>query len=253
MSKRKVGRKTTKPTKTRKPSKKYDEFITFVLLHGQSIQRFKKSEPACFAKIGRQYLIDKQILAIDRKFNNYEIIVSLGNCSDILHEHIIKNHSNKQIRIIENKNYETTNSCETARLCLNNTTNDKLCIMDGNLFFESKIFDGCDFSNSFAMLNDKEEESLEIRANTNNKEIKFFCYGASKPWCEIVFMNGKNIIYDLHNILKSKNFRKKFLFEAMNEIVRIHNVSGKINKKHIAKIKNIRTYNKIRSQYEIRN
>ena len=125
--------------------------------------------------------------------------------------------------------------------------------MDGNLFFESKIFDGCDFSNSFAMLNDKEEESLEIRANTNNKEIKFFCYGANKPWCEIVFMNGKNIIYDLHNILKSKNFRKKFLFEAMNEIVRIHNVSGKINKKHIAKIKNIRTYNKIRSQYEIRN
>ena len=218
MSKRKVGRKTTKPTKTRKPSKKYDEFITFVLLHGQSIQRFKKSEPACFAKIGRQYLIDKQILAIDRKFNNYEIIVSLGNCSDILHEHIIKNHSNKQIRIIENKNYETTNSCETARLCLNNTTNDKLCIMDGNLFFESKIFDGCDFSNSFAMLNDKEEESLEIRANTNNKEIKFFCYGANKPWCEIVFMNGKNIIYDLHNILKSKKEVLKTFLETLKKL-----------------------------------
>ena len=254
MTKRKSTSSTkSKPKTTKKKSRKYDEFITFVLLHGQSIQRLKKNEPACFAKIGRQFLIDRQIAAIDRKFNNYEIIVSLGYCSDVLHEHISKNHSSKAIRIVENINYETTNSCETARLCINNISNDRICFMYGNLFFESKIFDGCDFYNSFAMLNDQEEESLEVRVNTNDHIIKFFCYGASKPWCEIVFINGKNIVYDLHRVLKTKSFRKKFFFEAMNEVIRTHIISGKINKRNVAKIKNIKTYNKIRSQYEIRN
>ena len=253
MTKKSETGKKTKPKATRKKPRKYDEFITFVLLHGQSIQRFKKNEPACFAKIGRQYLIDRQIQAIDRKFNNYEIVVSIGHCSDVLHEHLLKNHATKAIRIVENINYDTTNSCETARLCINNTNNDRICFIDGNLFFEAKIFDGCDFSTSFAMLNDKEEESLEVRVNTNDHMIKFFCYGANKPWCEIVFMNGKDIVYDLHNILKSKGFKRKFFFEAVNEVIRTHHMSGKINKKNVAKIKNIKTYNKIRSQYEVRN
>jgi len=243
--------KKTKAVKRR--PRKYEEFITIVLLHDQTINRMKRHSPTLFIDVGEQKLIDKQISAINKKFTNYELIISVGSSTSSVYSYIMDKYKNSTIRIVENKEYEDTNSCESARLCLHNTFNDKILFIDGSLLFEPKIFTGLDFSNSFAIINEYSDESLEIGVNANEESIEFFCYGANQPWSEIIFFNGKKTILDLEKILSDKSFRKKFLFEAVNKMTPKHNIKPKSNTGPVMKIKNIKTYNKVRSKYEVRN
>lgn len=83
------------------------------------------------------------------------------------------------------------------------------------------------------------------------KRYNFLCYGASQKWSEIFFLKGSKIILDLESTLNKKSFKKKFWFEAINELVANHNIAGFINKSEILKIKNIKTYNIARRQNEI--
>ncbi len=239
-------------TKKTRRSRKYDDFITIVLLHDQIINRMRCHEPICFIELNdQQKLIDKQIQAINSRFKNYELIISIGNYADKIYDHIKKKHKNKSIRLIENMNYMDTNSCESIRLCIHNTNNDKILVIDGNLCFNDKVFDNLDFNKSFALVNKNNEESLEIGVNVHNEKIQFLCYGASQKWSEIFFLKGSKIILDLESTLNKKSFKKKFWFEAINELVANHNIAGFINKSEILKIKNIKTYNIARRQNEI--
>jgi len=249
---RSSAKKNKKQPVKRRP-RKYEEFITIVLLHDQTINRMKRHSPTLFIDVGEQKLIDKQINAINKKFTNYELIISVGSSTSAVYSYIMNKYKDNTIRIVENKDYENTNSCESARLCLHNTFNDKILFIDGSLLFEPKVFTGLDFANSFAILNEYSDESLEIGVNASKDSVEFFCYGASQPWSEIIFFNGKETILDLEKILSDKSFRKKFLFEAVNKITNKHNIKPKSNTGTIMKIKNIKTYNKVRSKYEVSN
>lgn len=228
------------------------EFFSVVLLHAGAVGRTKNKKPVGLIKFGNMCLLDHQIKAIKSKFKNCEIIISVSCGARETRQHLLEKHKNKNIRVIENTQPNSTNSCETARLCLNNINNDRIIFIDGSLSFDRKIFNKMDFSKSFAILNTYEEESLEIRVNANGSKVEFFCYGANTPWSEIIFLNGMETINDLSLILEHEEFRKKIFFEAINIITSKHQISQKMNSEKVAKIKNLKTYNKVRRMYEIR-
>jgi len=116
--------------KTYKRVKKYSDFVTIILLHDQPVS--KKRFPLLTEKRGlcSSSLLECQIQAIHRKFSNYEIILCTGLVSGEINSHIKHKYKKFNIRIIENKDFENCNSCESARLCLQNTNNNKIFIID---------------------------------------------------------------------------------------------------------------------------
>lgn len=228
---------------------KYKEFISIILLHDSNVHIKSRSNiPVCFMRTNKkQTLIDRQIELIDKKFDKYEIIVSANDLAPVISKHIKLNHPKKNIRVIENTNFSTTNSCESIRLCIQNINNDKIFIINGNLFFNHSVLNGLNFSKSFALVNSGTNENLDIGVNVHDSNVQFFCYGASKCWSEILFINGAGTISDLYDTIGHKNFKTRFLFEAMNEILHKHRIKEKNKKCKIIKIKSHKTYNKYRS------
>ena len=223
--------------------KKHKDFVSIILMHDQNMQKMRCYGPICFLAFGKKTLLDKQIEAINKRFENYEIIIAVTEHSEKLYSYVQNHYHKDKIRIVENPNSEHTSSCETARLCIHNINNDKILFIEGSLFFEYKIFDNLKFDSSFAMVNSKKEESLEIGANTNKKEgIEYFCYGANSTWSEILFLHETKTLSDLDKVLNNKIFKRKFFFEAINEILSEHNITKKRHSTRVVKIKNNKTY-----------
>lgn len=205
--------------------KKYQEFVTIILLHDQPVNKKRSfsSIEACDAS--NTVLLEHQISAIHKKFAKYEIIVCTNFISSTANIYIKNKYKRFNVRIIENKDFDTCNSCESTRLCLQNTSNDKIFIINGKIFFDYKIFNNLDLSETFAISSSNKEYNLDVGLNVDGeKNISYFSYGAKKQWTEILFLNNRKIIQDLEKILVNSIFKKKFLFEAINEIIPKHKI-----------------------------
>ena len=128
-------------TKNTLPDEKIlDVFTTFIIIADSPNARMRSYGPTSLLNVGNKKLIDIQVLEIIKYFSNYEIILCTGFESDKINRYIKSRYKNINIRTVENQNYDTTNSCETLRLALNNITNDNIFILDGNLIFDGKVF-----------------------------------------------------------------------------------------------------------------
>lgn len=237
--------KTTQLSKSVKKSrwKKYDEFVTIILLHDKPIIKTRSQSAANLITIKNIVLIEEQIKAINRRFSNYEIIICTGYFSSTINIHIKNKYKHHNIRIIENKEFETCNSCESVRLCLQNTNNDKVFIINGQILFDYKIFNNLNLDEAFAISCACENGCLDIGLNIDrNKKIEYFCYGANQYWSEILYLDNGGVIRDLEKLLINSLFKKKFLFEAINEIIDRHSILLKKSKSgRVVKIQNIKT------------
>ena len=128
-------------------------------------------------------------------------------------KHVLKKkYSKYNIRIIENSNFTESNSCESTRLCLQNTTNDRILIIDGKILFDEKIFNNLNLDEAFAISCKDKNETLEIGINTDrDRNISYFSYGARYTWSEILFICGKKMISDLEKTLNEKKVLEKIL------------------------------------------
>ena len=133
MPKKTKRKATTRTTVIKQSDKPSDELITFVLIADSPIYRMKSYGPASLMPINNYKLIDYQINSIKKSCKNYEIILCLGYETNKVFRYVKNNHKNSNVRIIENQNYTNTNSCESLRLSLNNTLNDKIFIIDGSI------------------------------------------------------------------------------------------------------------------------
>jgi CTP:phosphocholine cytidylyltransferase-like protein len=231
-------------TRVGKRIKKYEDFVTIILLHDQPCP--KKRTNASFDSHSI-FLIDQQVSAIHKKFSNYEIIICTGFISTSFNLHIKNKYKKFNVRVIENKDFETCNSCESVRLCLQNTNNSKIFIINGKILFDYKIFNNLDLSEAFAISSSNKEYNLDVGLNVDgDKNVAHFSYGAKKHWTEILFLSNHGIIKDLENILINSIFRKKFLFEAINEIIPKNKiVFTKSSSGKAIKIQNLKTLNLI--------
>lgn len=238
--------KRTVSIKRKKP-RKYQEFVTFVLLHDQPAFKLKNKTSPVLININKLTLLEYQLRVINKKFQNYEVIVCTGFLSDQVNMYLKKKYSKYNIRIIENSNFTESNSCESTRLCLQNTTNDRILIIDGKILFDEKIFNNLNLDEAFAISCKDKNETLEIGINTDrDRNISYFSYGARYTWSEILFICGKRMISDLEKTLNEKSFRKKFLFEAVNIVTEKHNIRQAVRSARIIKIQNIKTLESIK-------
>lgn len=224
-TKRKTTARTTVIKQSDKPS---DELITFVLIADSPIYRMKSYGPASLMPINNYKLIDYQINSIKKSCKNYEIILCLGYETNKVFRYVKNNHKNSNVRIIENQNYTNTNSCESLRLSLNNTLNDKIFIIDGNLFFTSDdivIKNNNSYSN-MAYTIPKINDNFEVGVNINaNNQVEFFSFGAQQSWLEMIYLGKSSAINSLSRIINNETYSKKFTFEAFNELLTINTVN----------------------------
>jgi choline kinase len=190
--------------------------ISVVILSAGIGARIKSAEPRSLLKIKNEYLINHQIKAIQQTFKECVIIGVFG-----VHIQKILKKTNKNIRIVENQLYDSTNNSESMRLGLNNTLYDKVLFIHGDIFFNHNLFDGVKFDKSFLVIDGNNDIlEKEVGVTINKKQISILSYGLKKKWGQICFLTGKEL-KTLRNIFqKFEEADKKMLsFEVINKII----------------------------------
>lgn len=223
--------------------------VTIILLCDSPGYRMKSYGPASLISLNEKKLIDLQIEAIQKIFSSYEIIVCVGFDGDKICKYLRQKYRHINIRIVENQIFNNSNSSESVRIALNNTTNDRVLICDGSLHFSSETLQQINLYQSSALTENCKSENLEIGANINEcGNIEHFSYGASVAWSEMCYLHNYEYIESLRKILTSFD-KGKFIFEALNELVQTkYNLKNITNTSSIHKINNLKVYNKLKEE-----
>ena len=226
----------------------YDDLITFVILCDLPGYRMKSYGPSCLLEIGKEKLIDHQISIIKSVFNHVEIILCLGFESENIIKYIMHQKNKHNIKIIENQLFDKYYSCESLRLALNVTNNSKIFILDGSLLINKDIFKNLSFDQNL-LFSQQQNDDFEISFNINeHKDIEYVSFGATTPWSEILYIHSHDI-HQLKKILSTGNFKNKFIFEAINELIKQNSCFKPHKTKHnIKKINNIKNYHELRKK-----
>ena len=115
------------------------DLVTIILICDTPGYRMKSYGPPPLITIRGKKIIDHQIEAISQRIKNFEIILCVGFDSDKVAKYVRQSHVGLNIRIVENQVFNSSNACESIRLALNNTLNDKVMIADGNILFNADM------------------------------------------------------------------------------------------------------------------
>lgn len=240
----------TSPKPLNKNTDLNGELVSIILLCDSPGYRMKSYGPIPLISISNNRLIDLQIKAIQQAFTNFEIIICLGFDAEKTCKYIRSKYSKLPIRIVENQLFNSSNSCESVRIALNNTLNNRVLICSGNLLFNSKIFSLINYAQTCVLIENDPCENLEIGINIDhNNEAQYFSFGACRIWSEILYLHSFDAIEVLRKILVSPENKNKFIFEALNDVLRTKSKITCINNKYtLKKINNIKTYHSIREE-----
>lgn len=224
------------------------DLISVVLLCDTPGYRMKSYGAIPLIPFKRKRLIDLQISTISNVFKNFEIIICVGYDADKVCRYVKSKYRNKNVRLVENQMFDHSNSCEGVRLCLNNINNDKVIILDGSLLLDQETLYSVNTKHSYIMTEEGFYENLEIGVNIGEHgTIEHFGFGAHTAWSEVLFLHNDDVIESLRRIISNDNFKQKFLFEGLNELIKTkHKLSVISNKYPVRKVNNIKTYHKLR-------
>ena len=149
------GRRTKFTTSPKRVEQKSDELVTTILLSEHSGHRMKSYGSTSLLSIGDKTILEHQINAIRSRFINYEIIICGGFDIGRLVKFVHNKYKKDNIRVVENQMYHHSNDCESARLCLNNTTNNKILIFNGDLLIDSQLLSLVDTNCSHVIIEKK--------------------------------------------------------------------------------------------------
>jgi len=227
--------------------------ITIILLCDLPGYRMKSYGPTSLIQIKTKKLIDWQIDAIKKTFSNFEIIVCVGFEAEKICKYLRQKYNQINIRVVENQNFNSSNSCEAVRISINNTMNNRIVICSGDLLFGKKTLKLLNLDTTCTLIEKELSENLDIGININEqRQAQHFSFGAYKTWSEIVYLQGDEIIEYLRKILNHQDSKKKFIFEAINELIKSDfNILCIDNEFTLKKINNIKTYHDIRDNNEI--
>jgi NDP-sugar pyrophosphorylase family protein len=245
---------TTSPQSVDGESGCTDELVTIILLSEKSGHRMKSYGPTPLIKVGNRTLLDRQIEAIKRTFRNFELIICGGFDCDKVTQFVRDNYRHENIRIVENQIYHHSNCCESARLGVNNTTNDRVLLCNGGLTLDYNTLSLLEHDRSCIVI-EKQNPSSELEIGVTIGDdgcAEYFCFGLSNIWSEIVYLSGLETIEFFRRTISSIEYKNKFIFEALNDLVSAkYSLSVIENEKTpISKINDIKTYHKVRKIYE---
>ena len=220
-------------------------FVTVVLLSENHGHRMKSYGPVSLLKVGGKSLLDKQIEAVRTILPNSEIVLCCG-FEAYRTVTFVKGRftPDAKIRVVENQLHYNTNSCESARLCLNNIVNDKILFCDGGVLLKPEHLAVINFKKSCVVIQDKNSNTnLEVGAIENNSILENLSFGIKgKYWSELFYLAGQVNIAEFYTLISNTDYKNKFLFEAINDYSKRFPVATvKIEENLITKIDNIKT------------
>ena len=223
--------------------KKRTELISIILFSENHGYRMKSYGPIPLIQIGGQSLLERQINSIKSSFNNFEIILCSGFETEKTVSFIKDNFDSIKIRVVENQVHYNSNCCESARLCMNNTTNTKLLFCGGGVLFTPSHLGIIDVDVSTVIYQNQQNDSnFEVGIVHNDNHLEGLSIGVKDQyWTEMLYLNGEKSIKSLYSILSNPEYKKRFIFEAVNELLNKNEISVKQNKnKPIVKVNNIK-------------
>lgn len=203
-------------------------------------------------QFGLNNFIDIHISASNSACKNTELIFCIGHQANKICDYVKAKYPGHNIRIIENTNYSTTNYCESLRLCLNNINTDSILVCNGSLMSYPEMFLIPTFD-PYVLLQRGNHNNLEVGVGIDeNNLITNMGYGLPHIWSEVFFLHGFNNIEKLRRIVSVENFSNKFLFEAINELLKTVNFTTLYlpDQCDSIKIDSNKLYNKVRTKYE---
>lgn len=228
----------------REDKEKRGDFISVVLLSENYGYRMKSYGPMSLLKIEKSSLIEQQINIVKSFFINYEVIVCCGFEAKKTVDYLKSNFKNENVRIIENQIYSNSNSCESARLCLNNTMNHKVLILHGDLVLTHNMLEQMDFSKNCVMSqDDNKHKNYSVSIIEDSGDLKNMCVGGkSNFWADCLYLENEESISKFSSIINNIDYKNKFLFEAINELLKSTPIKVCKNKgRSIFKINNIKS------------
>lgn len=237
----------TSARKAPKKTSQNKDLYTFVIVSDTPGYRMKSYGPTSLITLNNKKLLDEQIESIEECFDNYEIILCCGNEVEKVHKYVKAKYPSKNIRIVENQIFNNSNSCESVRIAMNNTINDKIYVIDGRLLICKNLFRDR-LNESYVYIEETPCDNLEVGINTNEDGfVEHFSYGASRIWSEIVYIGEKNTLENFRKIINNVDYKNKFLFEALNDLLKIKkDMKCVANKNPVKKINNIKTYHSVK-------
>ena len=231
------------------PGKDKKHFVTVVLLSENHGYRMKSKGAIPLVDINGITLLDRQINAIKAVFQNFEIILCCGYDAGVVFEHVKEKYRNLNIRVVENQVYENSNCCESARLAINNTLNNKIILCNGSVLLLSEHLRSIDLEKSSILTQaaGKKLEDFSIGVVTQDEKVQNMSLGVKeKKWLELCYLSTKNDVEAFHGIVESIEFKNRFLFEAINEFIKLKSLKTiEVKKIKSYKIHSIKSLKKV--------
>jgi choline kinase len=190
--------------------------LQIVILAAGVGSRTRSYEPRCLLKYNKKTILDNQIEVLTSLFNKAEISIVGG--FDI--NKIIRK-VGKTVRVIENQMYENTNSGESLRLGINNSTLDNILFLHGDLIISPEIFDNVKMDQSFLLVDSGNQfEEKEVGITIVDGVATVLSYSLPTKWCQIAYL-AENELCILKKLMMKNDFPSKtFLtFEVINKII----------------------------------
>ena len=215
----KKSNRFTTIVKSSNPSSLREEKITIILLAENYGYRMKSYGPISLVQVDDKTLLEKQVNAISSVFIDFEIILCSGFETYKVYNFIqSKFPNNKNIRIVENQVYYHSNCCEGLRLCLSNTTNNRILVCGGGIVLTTDYLKSLNLRRSSILTQSGEKDStFEIGVIENDSRLETMSLAVKeKVWTELLYFTGDTLIRSFYNIVSKPELKNKFLFEALN-------------------------------------
>lgn len=196
----------------RNESKKEVSFI--ILSAGHVTQYGIQSSPALCTDGPNQCIIDRQIETIRKKYPNSEIILVTGFDSYNTIAYATSRH--RDIRVVENKDYNTKSSLESLRLGINASTKSPTYIIYGDRTFNEDTLSPLRTSKSFLYSHCRMRSHQNLGICHNSGLVINISYGLEDVWSEIAYISQED--YDLFKMLcNSSEYRFLSIYELLNK------------------------------------
>lgn len=236
---------SVKGKKTKKP-----EHASVIFLADKVKDKMKANGPTSLLQFGLNNMLDIQLASVASAYKSYEIVLCLGYETEKVIRYIKSKYNGHKIRVVENKDYENSNYCESLRLSLNNVDSDCVVVCAGDVMTYPELVKASSFD-SFIVTQGEAKDNFEVGSVVDESgTITNMSYGLPNSWTEVFCINGYPEIELLRTIVSNPAYKNKFLFEALNEFKENVNLKQVENKFQTVKIDNNKTYQSVRGLYE---
>lgn len=222
----------------------HNDLITVIIFEKPSNARLKTINFP-FIKVNGKSLLEKQIENINSVFKNCEIIFCCGNKSYKIFDYVRKI-NNTNLRLIENQYFYESNCCESIRVSLNNTFNEKVLILPEDIMLCPSILSNIEQnSNCILTHSNNTDNNFDIGAICDGQKLENLTIGIKQNyWTEILYLSSGKILKEFRTILSLEEFRNKLFFESVNFLNKKYEIKV-INTKQCIKLNNIKTLKRI--------